>query len=324
MPSADLTGQEACPTAYNQRKMQFVLVALVVCLATAAELPLGQVPPGKTFLVVLSHHDDHTWEWGFGGFIARLTEAGWNGWFVRTTNDEKDGPPEWGRNDQVNLREAREAAQHLGLKDVISLNWRNDHSDSVPIQGLRQQFVFLIRQYRPDVVMTWNAWGHYDRNPDHRKVARAMGEAVWMAGLANVHPEHLAAGLKPHRVPFVYLTQRGDYGKGHTPNIVMELSAEQVRRKGEAYWAHKNVLNTPAEARSIRQQLAAQGQYIPELERLSDERAIEQLRKWQMEYASRQGGARGGVRYGEAFFFRDEWDHVPGLRDYIQANARPR
>jgi len=295
--------------------------ALLTATLSAQPLPLGKVPEGKNFLVFLSHHDDHTWDWGFGGFIARLVDSGWTGSYVRTTNDEKDGR-EWGPNDQINLRGSRAAARRLGMKEVISLNWRNDHMSSIPLRELRAQFILLIRKHRPDIVMAWNPWGHYDRNPDHRRVGRAIGEAVWMAGLANVHPEHQAAGLLPFRVPYVYYTQRSDYGQGHRPNVAIEFNEQQLRRKEEAFWAHKNVYNSPGLARSIREKLAARGMHIPELDGLSDEQAIEKLRKWSMDHASRRAGQRAGVRYAELFYFIDEWDHLPGLRDYLRENVR--
>jgi LmbE family N-acetylglucosaminyl deacetylase len=260
--------------------------------APAPALPLGKIPPGKTFLVVLSHHDDHTWEWGFGGFIARLTQAGWTGRFVRTTNDEKDVRLGWGRNDQVNLSEAIEATKALGIGEVISLNWRNDHMDSIPLNELRAHFILLLRRYRPDIVMSWNPWGHYDRNPDHRKVARAIGEAVWMAGLSNVHPEHLDAKLTPHRVPYVYYTQRSDYGLGHEPNTAIEITRAQVDRKTTAFWAHKNV----------------RGEGNPESRR-------------NMELTSREAGRVAGVEFAELFYFIDEFDSLPGLKSYLEKNV---
>lgn len=277
-------------------KVYHALAALLVAAAglAAADVPLGQPPPGKTFLVILSHHDDHTWEWGFGGFLARLIANGWTGYYVRTTNDEKDGR-EWGPNDQVNHKESIAAVKALGLKEVISLNWRNDHMSSVPLKEVRAQYILLIRKYRPDAVMSWNPWGHYDRNPDHRRVARAAGEAVWMAGLENVHPEHLAAGLKPHRVPVVYYSQRADYGRGHAPNIAIEFNEAQLVRKVEAYWAHRNVRGVPAS---------------PEIKRR------------EMEEPSLAAGKRAGVKYAELFYRLEEWDHLPGLRDYLNENAR--
>ena len=301
--------------------MRLLTALIILAVAHAAPLPLGTVPPGKVLLVILAHHDDHTWEYGVGGAVARMIDAGYTGYYVRVTNDEKDGGAGWGRNDQTNLRETVEAVGRLGIREVISLNWRNDHMDSIPLQELRAQLIALIRKYRPDVVFSWNPWGHYDRNPDHRKVARAAGEAVWMAGYANVHQEHREAGLAPHRVPFVYYTQRSDYGKGHTPNLAIEINESHVRRKGEAYWAHKNVRFNPGQARGIRQKLDAWGLAIRELEGLTDEQAIEKLQKWLMEWSSAETGKANGVKYAEVFYHMDEWHHLPGLRDYVLANA---
>ena len=45
-----------------------------------------------------------------------------------------------------------------------------------------------------------------------------------MAGYANVHPEHLELGLEPHRAPFLFLKARVDYGRGHWPNVAVELN----------------------------------------------------------------------------------------------------
>jgi LmbE family N-acetylglucosaminyl deacetylase len=140
--------------------------------------------------------------------------------------------------------------------------------------------------------MSWNPWGHYDRNPDHRKVGRAVGEAVWMAGLANVHPEHAELKLTPHRVPYVYYTQRSDYGLGHTPNIAVELTAAHVEKKTAAFWSHKNV----------------RGEGTPEQRR-------------NMEATSRRAGETAGVPYAELFYFIDEFDYVPGLKAHLSKNV---
>jgi LmbE family N-acetylglucosaminyl deacetylase len=153
-------------------------IALLACPARspARTLPLGTVPPGRVFLVVLPHHDGHTWEYGFAGLIAKLVGAGYTGYYIRITNDEKDGALGWPRNDIVNHRETIEAARSLGIKDVFNL------------------------------------WGHYDRSPDHRKTARAVAEAAWAAGNPGFYPEHLGVGLQPHRVRYRYSSQHGDYG----------------------------------------------------------------------------------------------------------------
>jgi len=287
----------------------------------AGPLPQGKIPPGKVLLVIEPHHDDHTTDYGMGGLIARFVDEGYEAWYVRASNDEKDGSHGYPHNDMINLRESEAATRILGMKGVYSLNWRNDYMDPIPIQELRAQLILLIRKHQPDVVLGHDPWGHYDRNPDHRKVARALGEAYWMAGLANVHPEHLAMGLKPHRVPFLFYKARVDYGRGHEPNVVMEITAAQVARKQKAYSAHRNVYASPAMARGVRQRLTAEGLHIPEIEGMTDEQAAVAFEEWHMDWISRKRGREHGLKYAEVYWFTGEFDHLPGLKDYIQSNA---
>jgi LmbE family N-acetylglucosaminyl deacetylase len=305
------------------RALLGVLVAALLPLtgAAAVGLPHGDTPPGRTFLVIQPHHDDHSWEYGHAGLIAKLVDAGWQGTYVRISNDEKDGSATWAENDQINLSETEKAVGHLGIAKVISLNWRNDHMSSLPLLELREQLILLIRKLRPDVVMSYNPWGHYDRNPDHRFVAETVGQAVWLSGLVNVHPEHADLGLAPHRVPYLYFSQRSDYGKGYEPNVAIELTEEQVQRKATAYRLHANVRVSAGAGRAMREALDARGLEIPALAGLSDEDAHIKLQEWRMFSISAQRGRENGLRYAEVFYFLDEWRAWPGLTDYLNENA---
>ena len=294
---------------------------LAAVSVVAQRLPLQPVPGGKVALVLQPHHDDHTTDYGMGGLIAKLCDAGYEAWFVRASNDEKDGSHGYPHNDMINQRESEAATRILGMKGVWSLNWRNDYMDPVPLGELHEQLILLIRKYRPDVVLGHDPWAHYDRNPDHRKVARAAAEAVWMAGLANVHPEHFAEGLKPHRVPYQFLKARVDYGRGHEANVAVELNEEQVRRKQKAYSAHRNVYASPAMARSVRAQLKAEGLLAPDLENKTDEEAAVLIEEWHMDWVSRKRGAENGVRYAEVYWYVDEFDYLPGLKDYLRQSV---
>ena len=135
-----------------------LVIALLgaACGAFAAgPLPLGEIPPGKRLMVIQPHHDDHSWQYGFAGLIAKMVDAGYQAVFVRVSNDEKDGGRGWGGNDIGNYEDTLVATKHLGLDEVISLNWRNDHMDSIPHIELRDQLIMLIRKYparRRDVV----------------------------------------------------------------------------------------------------------------------------------------------------------------------------
>lgn len=290
-------------------------------LLLAFALPIVNLPPGKTFMVIEPHHDDHTTDYGMGGLIAKFTEAGWQGWYVRGSNDEKDGAFGYPHNDMINLRESEAATKILGLKGVYSLNWRNDYMDATPLTELRAQVILLIRKHRPDVILTHDPWAHYDRNPDHRKIARAVGEAIWLAGSPNVHPEHFELGLKPHYVPYGFYKARVDYGRGHESNCAVELTESQVQKKRKAYITHRNVYASPGMARGIRQQLAAQGLVIPEIEGKTDTEAAVLMEEWHMDWISRKRGTENGVKYAEDYWYSGEFDWAPGLKDYLRENV---
>lgn len=297
-------------------------ILLLGCFAMQAQpLPPARIPPGKTMMVIQPHHDDHTTDYGMGGLIAKFSDAGYESWFVRSSNDEKDGAHGYPHNDIYNLRESEAATKILGMKGVYSLNWRNDYMDAIPLQELRAQIILLIRKHKPDAVLGHDPWGHYDRNPDHRKVSRAMAEAVWMAGLANVHPEHRELGLEPHRVPFLFLKARVDYGRGHRANVAAELNESQVQRKQKAYVAHRNVYAKPGMARNVREQLKAEGLTVPEFEGKTDEEAAVMIEEWYMDWISRKRGAENGMKYAEVYWFRDEFDYLPGLSEYLKMNV---
>ena len=68
----------------------FLTAAASVCFA-ADLLPLIKLPPGKVVLVMQPHHDDHTTDYGMGGLIARFVDEGYDVYYVRASNDEKDG-----------------------------------------------------------------------------------------------------------------------------------------------------------------------------------------------------------------------------------------
>ena len=298
------------------------IAALLFLAVLAAEpLPLVEIPDGKVFLVLQPHHDDHTTDYGMGGLIAKLADAGYRGIYVRASNDEKDGRHGYPLDDMINLKEALAATKILGIDTVVSLNWRNDYMDPIPLNELRALLVLLVRKFRPDVVLGHDPWAHYDRNPDHRKVSRALAEAFWMAGYANVHPEHLTLGLRPHRAAYLFLKARVDYGRGHWPNVAVELDEEQVRRKMRAYSTHRNVYAKPAAARSARLLLQEEGLYLPAIDGLNDQQAATLLEEWHMDWISRRRGSENNVRFAEVYWFRDEFDHLPGLQDYIEAEA---
>ena len=250
-------------------RLRYHLLLLIVAGVFSGQaqnrLPLGELPPGKILMVAQPHHDDHTTDYGMGGVIARFIENGYKGYYIRASNDEKDGSNGYARNDIVNLKETWDGIRILGMEEVISLNWRNDFMNPIPLNELREQLIFLIRKYRPDVVLGHNPWEHYQKNPDHRNVARALVEAYWLAGYETVHPEYFLLGLKPHTAAHFYGKGRLDWGLGQISNVALELNESQVRKKERAIAAHRNVYHDSGGKPDIQVRLAAMRQHIPEL-----------------------------------------------------------
>ena len=128
----------------------------------------------------------------------------------------------------------------------------------------------------------------------------------------------LAAGLLPY--VFVVIGKSGGLDNNSPRQAALTLTGVRQR----AYWAHQNVLGNPATGHALRESLAAKSLHIPELEGLSDLQATEWMHKQHMGWVSRRDGSQAGVIFAERFFFRDEWDHLPGLREYLAKEARPR
>jgi LmbE family N-acetylglucosaminyl deacetylase len=306
----------------RRRSHTLLLLAAMQFSGRAQErLPLGELPPGKVLLVAQPHHDDHTTDYGMGGVIAKFVENGYKAYYVRGSNDEKDGANGYPRNDIINLKETVDGIRILGMEGVVSLNWRNDFMNPIPLNELREQLIFLIRKYRPDVVLGHNPWEHYQKNPDHRQVGRALVEAYWLAGYETVHPEHFKLGVKPHAAAHFYGKGRLDWGLGQKSNVALELNESQVRKKERAIAAHRNVYHNPRGKKAFQARLAENGQYVPELEAVDDDAASDLILHWWMNWVSRDIGRQAGVKYAEDLYQMDEFYHLPGLKAYIAANA---
>lgn len=157
----------------------------------------------KTILAVLAHPDDETF--GLGGTLALYAQRGYNTYYVCATRGEAGTVDEEhlnGFKDTAELRtdELMRAAEHLGLKEVFFLGYRdsgmpgsedNRHADALinhPIDVVAGKIVQYIRDLQPDIVLTFDPIGGY-KHPDHIHVHRATRLAFEMAEDASFHPE---------------------------------------------------------------------------------------------------------------------------------------
>lgn len=164
---------------------------------------------GKTLLAVLAHPDDESF--GMGGTLALYARRGVDVYLVCATRGEvgeMDPKMLDGFHSAAERRESelRCAAQHLGLKDVFFLDYRdsgmpgspdNRHPNALvaqPLEVVTDKIVHYIRQLRPQVLITFDPIGGY-RHPDHIFIHNATVKAFNEAG----NSEYLPGDLPSHR-----------------------------------------------------------------------------------------------------------------------------
>jgi N-acetyl-1-D-myo-inositol-2-amino-2-deoxy-alpha-D-glucopyranoside deacetylase len=175
----------------------------------------------KTILAVLAHPDDESF--GVGGTLALYAQRGCDVYYICATRGEAgtvDPEHLQGYSSIAELREGelRCAAQHLGLKGVFFLDYRdsgmpgteaNQHPDAQinhSVDEVAGRVVKYIRELKPDVVLTFDPIGGY-RHPDHIHIHNATLLAFEKAADASFHLE-AGAPFKPGRLYF-QTTPRG-------------------------------------------------------------------------------------------------------------------
>ncbi|HEX8990991.1 MAG TPA: PIG-L family deacetylase [Anaerolineales bacterium] len=168
-----------------------------------------------TLLAVLAHPDDETF--GMGGTLALHAGRGDSVYLVCATRGEVGTvDPEHMRNftSIAELREAelRCAAEHLGLKAVFFLGYRdsgmpgstdNKHPEAQVAHSVDEvagKVVKYIRELKPDAVLTFDPIGGY-RHPDHIHIHNATVLAFEKADDASFHPES-GAPFQPRALYF--------------------------------------------------------------------------------------------------------------------------
>jgi LmbE family N-acetylglucosaminyl deacetylase len=161
--------------------------------------------PGSA-MVVIAHPDDA--EFTVAGTVAKWAKAGCRVTYVVCTDGNAGSlDPDLTREQLAEIRRAeqRAACATLGVSEVVFLG--HDDGQLEPTLDLRRELVRAVRQYKPEVVITWDPTrlfvnGDYINHPDHRAAAQATLDAVVPAsGMPLLWPEVGPA----HRVSQVYV-----------------------------------------------------------------------------------------------------------------------
>jgi LmbE family N-acetylglucosaminyl deacetylase len=271
----------------------------------------GTPHQGKTLAVITPHLDDGPF---FAcGTVAKLLREGYTGYFIRTSNDEKDSYDlTLGETVLANERDAKAFLQASGLKQMFDLSYRNHRMDELARTEIRARLIFLFRLLKVDTIFSYDPWGHYEENPDHYVTAQAVEAACWMSGGHLDMPEHFAAGLKPHSVSEKYYFARGPQLVNRVVDIspMVEIKLACLRSCRTMMTHMIKELNASLVERKLR---------VPALSG-ADNAAIDEFTKMAVEAKDRAAGKKYGLDYAEEFHYIGP-DRA--LDDYLARNAVP-
>jgi LmbE family N-acetylglucosaminyl deacetylase len=205
-------------------------------------------------MAIFAHPDDA--EFLCSGTIARLVEQGYRAHYVLATSGDKGSDDRAATPEQLTrTREAeqRDAAKVLGVEEVTFLR-HHDGEVEVTIP-FRRELALVIRQGRPDMVLTFDPWQRYQIHPDHRAVGMTALDAVAAARDHMYFPEQLTEGLTEHRVHNVY------FFASDQPNYYVDITGT-IDKKIAALHKHTSQIRTEGLEERVRARARMLGQEI--------------------------------------------------------------
>lgn len=205
------------------------------------------MPDKKVILAVGAHPDDI--DFTASGTVAKFCEAGNDCYYlVCTDGSHGSSDPEMTGAKLIGIRrnEQIEAGKHLGLKDVFFLDHPDTQLDCD--QKLREDIVKVIRQIKPDIVITWDPtmvyvakspWGvgSFINHSDHRACGQATMDAVFPYARDRLtYPQHEIAGLSPHCVKELWLIAF------EQSNHIVDIT-DVFEKKWQAICCHKSQID---------------------------------------------------------------------------------
>lgn len=249
----------------------------------------------KRVLILAAHPDDA--EFYAGGSIGKFVNAGAEVIYVIATDGSR-GSFRHTASELIAIRreESERAAEVMGVAPPIMLGNMDTGLSGLPPGQLREQFVLAIREHEPQVVFTHDPADRLEVHTDHRAVASAASEAINLAGLPLVHPEHIQAGFPPHFVPEKFFF-------GNDPQLwdkFIEVD-DTFELKMRAIAAHESQISFLAEDFSRQADVA--GLQMAEILEGGDDEPM-RLIAWAMESRAEAVGPSAGSRLGEGFRYQ--------------------
>ena len=227
----------------------------------------GNAAGPKRALVVAAHPDDA--DFGAAGTAHLWSADGWEFYYLVCTNgakgsdDESMTPAELVR---TRRDEQRAAAAALGVRDVFFLDYED--GELLANRPFLGDVVRHIRMLRPDALFTHDPEAVIIRDAfinhsDHRATGLTACDAVYPAARDRLNfPEHVAAGLQPHKVSTLYI-----WGSERA-NFDVDIT-DVIETKAQALLLHKTQFGEDFVRGALERWRDAQGHYVESFRRVT-------------------------------------------------------
>ncbi len=253
-----------------------------------------------TLLTVHAHPDDETI--GTGGTMARYAADGIRVVCVTCTYGENgeivvpemDTPENHARLGEIRQDEIASALARLGRIEHRWLGYRDSGMVGTPENDDARSFwradrdeavgrmVRIVREVRPHVVTTYNAFGGYG-HPDHIRSAEIARAAFERAGDPAAYPDAAGDGLRPWQ-PLKLYEQTFEAGRRRNPELLALLEergipspwlpppdeTDEAREQREAWWGQMVAAAGPLTTRVdiadyVEHKLAAMREHVTQI-----------------------------------------------------------
>jgi LmbE family N-acetylglucosaminyl deacetylase len=229
--------------------------------------PAGPEGEARRALVSAAHPDDA--DFGAAGTVHLWSQDGWQFYYLVCTNGAKGSDDEsLTPAELVELRrqEQRDAAAILGVRDVFFLD--NEDGELTPSRPFLGDVVWLIRKLRPHAVFTHDPEAvivrdSFINHADHRATGLVAVDAVYPAARDRLNfPEHMAAGLAPHKVSELYI-----WGSDKA-NFEVDIT-DVIEIKKRALLAHRSQFGAAFLDMALDRWKTPDGRYVESFRRVS-------------------------------------------------------
>jgi LmbE family N-acetylglucosaminyl deacetylase len=193
-----------------------------------AALDIGTVERPRVVLAVGAHPDDA--EFACSGTLFKWAQQGCAIHYLVCTGGDKgskDLAMTTARLVAIRQAEQKEAARRVGVQNVLFLGQPDGEFE--PSLRNRERIATVIREVRPDVLMTHDPWRRYQLHPDHRAVGICTLDAMVAARDHLFFPHLFESGLAPHAVHEILLFGTDDANAWTDVSAVFDAKLHALR-----------------------------------------------------------------------------------------------